>query len=115
MRERLGASGELIRSSGRVKVTLHEPIAVPDPRWSPAPENAILNVLAQLGAATPKEAAEALGLPLRTAQHVLRTLADDGACRLHREGRGVRYTVQDTTFVEPTQRSMVNAQVMKDG
>lgn len=114
MRERLSTSATLVREDGELRIELHRGLAVPDPRWAPAPENAVLTALARLGAATAQEAAAALGLPLRTAQHVLRTLAKDGVCRIHREGRKMRYAVEDTTFAEPTQRSGQNAQVAKD-
>ncbi|MEL7371654.1 MAG: helix-turn-helix transcriptional regulator, partial [Myxococcota bacterium] len=114
MRERLGSAGQLVRENGTVRIEPRRPFAVPEPRWAPSPESAVLSVVARLGQATPREAADALGLPLRTAQHVLRALADDGVCRLHREGRTLRYELQDTTFVEPTQQTKRFAQVAKD-
>ena len=115
MRERLGSAGTLTRSEGQISVTLHRKVAVPDPRWTPGQESAILAILVELGPATPREVSDALSLPLRTAQHMLRLLADDGVCRLCRDGRQLRYQVYDTTFVKPTQATPFIAQVAKDG
>ncbi|MEM9192964.1 MAG: helix-turn-helix domain-containing protein [Myxococcota bacterium] len=102
VRERLGEQGELERSRGQLRIRLREAIAVPDPRCAPPPENIILGILAQKGSSTAKETAESLGLPLRTVQHALKSLASDGFCRVERKGRELRYQVEDTTFCEPT-------------
>lgn len=54
------------------------------------------------GHASAKEAAEALGTPVRTSQDALRRMVDDGACRAEKRGRKLVYHVEDTTFLEPT-------------
>jgi hypothetical protein len=102
VRERLGEHGELERAAGAVRIRLERPIAVPDPRCAPPPEYAILAVLAERGQLSVKAAADALGIPLRTAQHALRALAEDGACSVEKDGRELRYRIEDTTFSEAT-------------
>jgi DNA-binding transcriptional ArsR family regulator len=79
-----------------------EPLVAYDPRCSPPPEHSLLQLLAQAGHLTAKQAAEILGMPVRTAQHTLRKLAEDGACRAERDGRRMEYHLEDTTFMEPT-------------
>jgi hypothetical protein len=102
VRERVGEHGELERAGGAVRIRLDRPIAVPDPRCAPPPEYAILAVLAERGQLSVKAAADALGIPLRTAQHALRALAEDGACSVEKDGRELRYRIEDTTFSEAT-------------
>jgi DNA-binding transcriptional ArsR family regulator len=102
IRSRLGELGELERVDDAVRVTLFEPLIIPDPRCSPPPEVDLLRVLARWGHASAREAAEHLGIPLRTAQKALRRLADDGACRREQKGRHIVYHLEDTTFAEPT-------------
>jgi DNA-binding transcriptional ArsR family regulator len=102
VRERLGDHGELERGGGAVRIRLERAIAVPDPRCAPPPEYAILAVLAERGQLSVKAAADALGIPLRTAQHALRALAEDGACSVEKDGRELRYRIEDTTFSEAT-------------
>ncbi|MEZ4249532.1 MAG: hypothetical protein R3B99_14990 [Polyangiales bacterium] len=74
-----------------------------DPRRGAAPRPSWLFVLASAGHASAREAAEALGIPIRTAQDALRRLADDGACRAIKRGKVLEYHLEDTTFLEPTQ------------
>ncbi|MGE0788777.1 MAG: hypothetical protein AB7S26_24100 [Sandaracinaceae bacterium] len=102
IRERVRGHATLRREGGRLGLDVHGWFAFPDPRCAPPPENAILAILARVGASTAKEAADALGLPVRTAQHALKALADEGVCRVEKDGKQLRYHVEDTTFVEPT-------------
>jgi hypothetical protein len=102
VRHRLEGIAELVREDGRVALSTHATIIAADPRCSPPPEHALLTVLATAGHASAKDAAEALGVPVRTAQDALRRLADDGACRAVKVGRRLEYHIEDTTFLEPT-------------
>jgi hypothetical protein len=101
-RQRLEGIGELVREDGRVALRARGTIIAADPRCSPPPEHALLTVLAAAGQASAKAAAEAMGVPVRTAQDALRRLADDGACQAVKVGRRLEYIVEDTTFLEPT-------------
>ena len=102
MRERLAGVGEFNRDAGQVAVGLSSAVAIPDSRCSPPPEHSLLAVLAQRGDTSVRDAAEALQIPLRTAQHALKALAAEGICRAERQGRELRYRLEDTTYSEPT-------------
>lgn len=102
VRERLGEAANLTRGEGRVAIKAVRPLAAPDPRCSPPPEHSLLLVLAARGFASPRDAADALGIPMRTVQDALKRLAADGACRTVKKGRKLEYHLEDTTFLEPT-------------
>ena len=68
----------------------------------PAVDDRVLQLVAKRGSVTAKDAAGALGIPLRSAQSALKELVEGGACKLRRDGRKVAYEVEDTTFREPT-------------
>lgn len=102
VRDRLGELATLERREGRIRLVPTRAIAVPDPRCSPPPEHSLLLVLASTGFASPRQAADALGIPLRTVQDALKRLAADGACRPVKKGRKLEYHLEDTTFLEPT-------------
>lgn len=103
VRQRLVGVGEMVREHGRVALVRLGPVVAADPRAAPPPEAELLFVLASAGHASAREAAEALGIPIRTAQDALRRLADDGACRAIKRGKVLEYHLEDTTFLEPTQ------------
>ncbi len=107
VRERLGESATLVREGGTIRLERSVALAVPDPRCSPPPEHALLAVLARKGEMSVREAAAALQIPLRTAQHALRALAEDGALQADKKGRELRYVLEDTTFCEPTRSTQV--------
>ena len=102
IRSRLADLGDLERTEEGLRLALQGPIAVPDPRFRPPPESALLTLVAGLGSASARETARRLGVPLRTAQHSLKALAAEGYCVAEREGRELRYRVEDTTFCPPT-------------
>lgn len=102
VRDRLGELATLERNEGRIRLVPTRPIAVPDPRCSPPPEHSLLLVLASKGFASARQAADALGIPVRTVQDALKRLAADGACRPVKKGRKLEYHLEDTTFLEPT-------------
>lgn len=78
-----------------------EHFAVPDPRCAQPAGDRALRALAG-GRATARELADRMDVALRTAQGILRELVEEGACVVHKEGRAVSYTVEDTSFSEPT-------------
>jgi len=102
IRERLEGLGELLREEGQVSLRLGQTLIFPDPRCTAPGEHALLRLLARMGKLSAKDAAERLGIPVRTAQHALRQLAEDGACSVARKGRAHEYRIEDTTFCEPT-------------
>lgn len=102
VRERLGETGTLSRTDGRVALSFATPVAIPDPRCGRPIDDRLLYLLATRGHATAKEAARALAVPLRTAQAALQDLVEDGSCQRLRQGNRVEYRIEDTTFSEPT-------------
>ena len=102
VRVALQGAGTVITEGGRCRLSLDRAVIIPDTRCRQSPEDRILRVLAQLGTVSAEEAARIAGIPLRTIQAALRTLTSDGACTAVREGRKVRYVVEDTTFHPPT-------------
>jgi hypothetical protein len=101
-RGRLEGLATLERSGSLVRLLPERAFLVPDPRCSPPPEDAVLLAIARWGRVSPKDTANRLGIPLRTAQAILRRLADEGVFRVENDGRAVFYTLEDTTFREPT-------------
>lgn len=101
-RTELGELGEITRRADRVTLIAAGPLLVPDPRCARPLETRVLALLASSPGAGAREVAAQVGLPLRTVQLSLRTLVDDGACTVEREGARVAYMVEDTTFGSPT-------------
>lgn len=102
VRQRIAASGSLLRAGGGLRLELREAIAVADPRCSPPASARVLSALSRQPAATAEAIAERLRITPRAAQMALRELVSDGACRVRRSGRHVRYQLLDSTFSEPT-------------
>ena len=101
-RERLGGLGRIDRAEGRTALTVSEPLMLSDPRCRRPVDERVLRFLARQHQATARDAAEALGMPLRRIQESLRQLAEQGACEPHKKGRQLVYGLEDTTFQEPT-------------
>lgn len=101
-RSRLGALGSIEREKGSVRLVPRRALLLTDPRPRPPPSERVLHRLATEGEVSARELARLLGVPLRSVQESLRSLVDAGACRQQRNGRRVLYSVQDTTFREPT-------------
>jgi hypothetical protein len=101
-RDYLGDAGTVEVSSGRVHLALARPVLVPDPRCTKPMQDRLLRAVAEQRGATAKDIAHAVGISLRLAQSALQELSADGACLAQRDGRVVRYVVEDTTFSEPT-------------
>jgi hypothetical protein len=103
MRAEVGDAAEVARTTDRIMLVPHVPLALPDPRSERSLADRILAFVASRnGRATAKEVATALGVPLRTVQRTLGTLVDEGACAAEPDGRRTEYVVEDTTFHEPT-------------
>ena len=76
---------------------------VPDPRATADLEDLILQTLAHFGGkASAKQTASALNVPIRTVQAAFKRLIGDGACEVERTGRNIEYSLEDTTFYQPT-------------
>jgi len=97
-----GSLATLFRSEGHVRLDVVQPFVVPDPRCQRAHEDRVLQRMASSDGASARDLANGLGLSLRTVQDVLRDLVETGACQQHRDGRRRLYSVEDTTFQEPT-------------
>ena len=98
----VGGCAMLHREHGRLRLEPHDILVAWDPRCYRPLEDRILRELALQGPNTAKNAAERLGVPLRTVQAALSELIEGGACRRERRGRNLEYLVEDTTFSEPT-------------
>ena len=103
-RARVASSGvgSLTRRDGHVVLSVARSFVVADPRCQRGHEERVLQRMASAGGASARELAKELGLSLRTVQDVLRELVDTGACQQERDGRRRIYSVEDTTFQEPT-------------
>jgi hypothetical protein len=102
-RTRLGEAGQLVHSSGHVRLIPARPLAVPDPRCSQPVDDRVLRWLARRGRASAQDVARQCKISLRAAQAALQQLTSEGACAKQRDGRKVEYRVEDTTYSEPTQ------------
>lgn len=100
----LGPLGEVVADGDTRSLRLREPLVVADPRSVPPVDVRLLGVVATRGAASAKDAARRLQIPLRTAQAALQDLMKDGTVERVRRGNIVEYRLEDTTFSEPTQR-----------
>lgn len=100
-RKKLDGVADVVRGGGEVRLVVHRPFAVPDPRCAPPPEGAVLRLVAQQGRITAKGAAQTLGVSLRTVQSAVRQLVSDGELELDRAGRSIAYRVDDTSFTSP--------------
>ena len=102
IREMVGDRASIHRDLGTLSMEVHRPFAVPDPRVQRSVDESVLRALAQHPDATARESAEELGVPLRSVQHALKRLVQDGVCEANKRGRVICYRIEDTTFTEPT-------------
>ncbi|MDQ3038141.1 MAG: winged helix-turn-helix domain-containing protein, partial [Myxococcota bacterium] len=100
----LGDAADIVRGQGHIALRLRSAIAVPDPRCAAPVHDRLLRILAREGRATASETARRMGQSVRAVQDALKSLAEEGACVGEKDGRQIHYTVEDTTFSEPTQR-----------
>ncbi len=99
---RLESVGTVARENDRIRLVTEHAFFLSDPRCIAPPEERLLYAAAAWGALSSRKAAERLGMPLRTAQEALRRLAEDGAFKVERQQREFVYSLEDTTFQEPT-------------
>jgi DNA-binding transcriptional ArsR family regulator len=102
MRELVDGVALVERDADRFRLIVSRPFTLVDPRCERPLDDRLLRLLAGRGGATAKDAAAELGVPLRTAQRVLKEMTSHGLCESRREGRSVEYVVEDTTFQPPT-------------
>ncbi len=101
-RAALGDMGELVRENGRLSLTPNAATAFPDPRCAQPLSDRVLSLVSQSGGVGAKDISASLGVSLRSTQQALELLVEDGACVRAKHGRSVAYSVEDTTFQEPT-------------
>lgn len=106
-RAALGELGTLDRADGRFWLRAEAPLALPDPRCARPLDDRVLSLVSTRGRLAAREISSSLGVSLRSAQKALEVLVDDGACVRDKEGRHVAYSVEDTTFSEPTDHALV--------
>jgi hypothetical protein len=102
MRGALEGVGRVTMDDSGIALRAERAFVVPDPRTAAPNEDRVLRMLAARRGTSAKEIATALGMPLRTVQAVLGQLVDEGACLAARSGPAVEYTIEDTTFSDPT-------------
>ncbi|MFK7985211.1 MAG: hypothetical protein AB8I08_04195 [Sandaracinaceae bacterium] len=101
-RDWLGESGSLTVHNASVELTVNRSLLIPDPRCVKPVEDRLLVAVAQHPGSTAKELAKIMGISLPIAQRALRELQRSGSCDARAEGRRMHYTLEDTTFREPT-------------
>lgn len=102
LRERLGESGDILLDGQTLRLRLRRRVLLPDPRCEQGLEERILRLASELGELSARAVAQALALPLRSAQRGLAALVEDGVIDAVGAGPRRRYVVEDTTFSEPT-------------
>ena len=100
-RNRLGDAAVIHGAGGTITLSPKGPMLLPDPRCTRSELERLLLVIAQRPSSARSLAGE-MATPLRTIQKHLRELVEEGCCSAQKEGREVRYVVEDTTFSEPT-------------
>lgn len=99
----LAGCGEIERGGGEIRLHVSRRFAIADPRCRPSLNDQLLSALAAAeGRFSAKEAAERLGVSVRYVQGALKNLVEDGACERIKDGRNVKYALEDTTFDQPT-------------
>lgn len=101
MRDRLGTLGTIERDNG-VSVRVTQAFVIRDPRCAESVDSRVLRTVAARGALDARSIGRHLTLPLRTVQRVLQRLQEDADLVQVKEGRRLAYTIEDTTFSEPT-------------
>ncbi|MEM6531127.1 MAG: hypothetical protein AAF654_00820 [Myxococcota bacterium] len=101
-RQYLGANGTVVRQDGHITLMTDKRLLVADPRCTLPANDRVLRILATTPGSSAKSVANLAGISVRVAQIALKELNDEGYCRVERVGREYRYSVEDTTFQEPT-------------
>lgn len=84
-----------------LRLLVTQRVSVPDPKSILTLEERILRVLSRTPASS-AELASLLRVSKRQVQNSLPDLVAQGCCSVEKEGRAVRYNVEDTTFTVPT-------------
>lgn len=101
-RAALEGAGDVVRRDAALALTPTRPFVLPEPRSAPPFGDRLLRAIAASPGVSAKELAAQVGDRVRTVQRALRLLLDAGTCRSEKRGRQTVYTVEDTTFSEPT-------------
>lgn len=101
-RQVLGEHGSITTEDDVYRLELAHTLVIPDPRCGQSLQDLVLRVIARIGASGTKGTADNLNAPLRTVQTAIGHLVNDGALVAQRDGKRLLYTVEDTTFSEPT-------------
>jgi hypothetical protein len=101
-RAAVGGAGQIVRDGARVRLDLEVSLLVPDPRSEQSLEDLVLRLLSPRGGSDARSVAKALAIPLRTVQAAIQRLVEEGEIRVEQTGRRFSYSVEDTTFSEPT-------------
>lgn len=109
MRERVAESAGIERDGDTIALRVNRPLILRDARCEETIEDRVLGVLARSDAKSASELARELKIPLRTVQRILRELQVDAGVEQQKEGRKIRYAVEDTTFSEPTRTRRFDA------
>lgn len=109
MRERVAGNAGIEREGDTIALRTERPLLLRDARCEETIEDRVLGVLARSDAKSASELARELKIPLRTVQRILRELQVDAGVEQQKEGRKIRYAVEDTTFSEPTRTRRFDA------
>ncbi|MEQ9073452.1 MAG: hypothetical protein RLP09_06305 [Sandaracinaceae bacterium] len=101
-RAALAGAGDVVREEATLVLRPERAMVLPEPRSAPPFGDRLLRAIAAKPGVSAKELAEQVGDRVRTVQRALRLLLDSGTCRSEKRGRQTVYTVEDTTFSEPT-------------
>lgn len=101
-REWLGEHGDVSLTDGVLRLQVHRPLVVPDPRCEKPVEDRLLVAIAQHPGSSAKDLAARLGVSVNRAHRALRELEEQGSCESRTDGRRLLYSLNDTTFSEPT-------------
>lgn len=108
MRKACEGVATIERDDGGLRMVARRPFVFRDPRCVLEPSEQVLQLIAKRGGMSARQAAGTLGVPLRSVQRTLKSLVDEGVCQADRSSRQVVYTIEDTTFHEPTDSYRVN-------
>ena len=102
-RQAVEGHGTIERADGAMALQMKRAVCIPDPRCVPTLEDTILRALAQSTSKLDATAiATTVGVPLRTVRRALSPLIEDGSCVVEKVGRTAHFSVEDTTFYEPS-------------
>ena len=101
MRQLLPDGASIVREGHNLGLRTDESLVFPHPRARTSIEDRVLACIGR-GQRSSKEIANELAVSARTVQLALQRLTEDSLCTASKEGRQVRYEVEDTSFFSPT-------------